>query len=196
MAYTILFQHKCYPVFLGNFRALSHRIFGNFIFLCWLWAFELQIEEKDLFGWQNCHLHTTTDDSRCPTFVQLETNLFFKFTLNAVSCSVLPIRVPFGISLFLFCSFAFSSSNTSIFYESIFWSSDKYRNCLIDLIVWDRSTGAPYKEIVFVCLFIAVVSLHVRYVFGIPESEKQFACGLRNRRILNLWFYSRNLESF
>ena len=26
----------------------------------------------------------------------------------------------------------------------------------------------------------AVVSLQVRYVIGIPESEKQFACGMRN----------------
>ena len=39
----------------------------------------------------------------------------------------------------------------SIFSESIFWSSDKYRNCLIDLIVWDRSTGAPINCF---CLFV------------------------------------------
>ena len=109
--------------------------------------------------------------------------LVLQIYLNAISCSVLPNRVPFGISFFLFCSFRFSSSNTSIFSESIFWSSGKYRNCLIDLIVWDRSTGAPYKVIIFVCLFIAVISLHVRYVNGIPESEKQFACGMRNRGI-------------
>ena len=25
-----------------------------------IWAFKFEIEEKDLFGWQNCHLHTTT----------------------------------------------------------------------------------------------------------------------------------------
>ena len=79
--------------------------------------------------------------------------LVLQIYLNAISCSVLPNRVPFGISFFLFCSFRFSSSNTSIFSESIFWSSGKYRNCLIDLIVWDRSTGAPYKIIVFVCFF-------------------------------------------
>ena len=47
-------------------------------------------------------------------------------------------RVPFDISLFLFWSFAFSSSNTSIFSESIVWSPGKYRNCLI---VWDRSSS-------------------------------------------------------
>ena len=122
--------------------------------------------------------------------------LVLQIYLNAISCSVLPNRVPFAISLFRFCSFTFSSSNTSIVSESIFWSSDKYRNCLIGLIVWDRSTGAPYKVIVSVCFFIAVVSLHVRYVFGIPESEKPFACGMRNREILNFWFYSRNPESF
>ena len=145
---TIRFLHKCYPVFLGNFRALSHRIFGNFIFLCWLWAFKLLIEEKDLFGCQNCHLHTTTDDSRCPTFVQLETDLFFKFTWMQHLVQFCPVVLPF-----LFFSFTFSSSNTSIFSESIFWSSDYYRNCLLDLIVWDRSTGAPINCFcLFVCL--------------------------------------------
>ena len=181
----LLFQHKCYPVFLGNFRALRHNIFGNFMFLCWLWAFKLQTEEKDLFGWQNCHLHTTADDSRASHIRTTWNNLVVQIYLNAISCSVLPNRVPFGISFFLFCSFRFSSSNTSIFSESIFWSSGKYRNCFIDLIVWDRSTGAPYKVNIFVCLFIAVISLHVRYVNGIPESEKQFACGMRNRGIWN-----------
>ena len=100
---TILFQHKCYPVFLGNFRALSHRIFGNFIFLCWLWAFKLQLEEKDLFGWQNCHLHTTTDDSRCPTFVQLQTNLFFKFTWMQYLVQFYPVVFPLA---FRYSSFA------------------------------------------------------------------------------------------
>ena len=39
----------------------------------------------------------------------------------------------------------------SIFSESIFWSSDYYRNCLLDLIVWDRSTGAPINCF---CLFV------------------------------------------
>ena len=178
------FTQSC-SLFLGNFRALSHNIFGNFIFLCWLWAFKLQTEEKYLFGWQNCHLHTTTDDSRASHIRTTWNKLVLQIYLNAISCSVLPNRVPFGISFFLFCSFRFSSSNTSIFSESIFWSSGKYRNCLIDLIVWDRSTGAPYKVIIFVCLFIAVTSLHVRYVNGIPESEKQFACGMRNRGIWN-----------
>ena len=100
---TIRFQHKYYPVFLGNFRALSHGIFGNFIFLCWLWAFELQLEEKDLFGWQNCHLHTTTDDSRCPTFVQLETNLFFKFTGIQYLVQFYPVMFPLA---FRYSSFA------------------------------------------------------------------------------------------
>ena len=138
---TIRFLHKCYPVFLGNFRALSHRIFGNFIFLCWLWAFKLQLEEKDLFGWQNCHLHTTTDDSRASHIRTTWNKLVLQIYLNAISCSVLPNRVPFGISFFLFCSFTFSSSNTSIFSESIFWSSGKYRNCLIDLLVWDQSSS-------------------------------------------------------
>ena len=127
---TILFQHKCYPVFLENFATLSHSIFGDFFCLCWLWAFKLQIEEKDLFGWQNCHLHTTTDDSRASDFRTTWNKLVLQIYLNAISCSVLPSRVPFGISLFLFCSFAFSISNTSIVSESIFWSSDKYRIAL------------------------------------------------------------------
>ena len=39
---------------------------------------------------------------------------------------------------FHYSSFAFSSSNTSIFSESIVWSPGKYRNCLI---VWDRSSS-------------------------------------------------------
>ena len=54
--------------------ALSHGIFGNFIFLCWLWAFKLQIEEKDLFG---CKILISTQQLMIPehpTFVQLETN--------------------------------------------------------------------------------------------------------------------------
>ena len=100
---TILFQHKCYPVFLGNFTALSHSIFGDFICLCWLWAFKLQLEEKDLFGWQNCHLHTTTDDSRCPTFVQLQTNLFFKFTWMQYLVQFYPVVFPLA---FRYSSFA------------------------------------------------------------------------------------------
>ena len=79
--------------------------------------------------------------------------LVLQIYLNATSCSVLPSRAPFGISLFLFCSFTFSSNNRSKFSESIFWSSGKYRNCLIDLIVWHRSTGAPYKIIVVVVVF-------------------------------------------
>ena len=55
-----------------------------------------------------------------PNFVQiikdkLETNLFFKIHLNAV----LPNRVPFGISLFPFCSSTLSSSNTLVSTEEI-----------------------------------------------------------------------------
>ena len=99
------------------------------MFLCWLWAFKLQTEEKDLFGWQNCHLHTTTDDSRASHIRTTWNKLVVQIYLNAISCSVLPNRVPFGISFFLFCPFRFSSSNTSIFSESIFV---KFVNLLVE----------------------------------------------------------------
>ena len=92
---TIRFQHKYYPVFFGHFRALSHRIFGNFIFLCWLWAFKLQLEEKDLFSWQNCHLHTTDWWFPMSHFRTTWNKLVLQIYLNAISCSVLPSRVPF-----------------------------------------------------------------------------------------------------
>ena len=43
---------------------ISHGIFGNFILLKLLiLGFKLQIGERGLFGWQNCYLHRTTDDS-------------------------------------------------------------------------------------------------------------------------------------
>ena len=56
---------------------------------------------------------------------------------NPYEFLVSPNRDSFRISLFLFCSSTFSSSNISIFYESICWSPGKYRNCLI---VWNRSS--------------------------------------------------------
>ena len=110
---TIFFSstNLCYPVFLGDFKEfISHGIFGNFILLNLLTlGFKLQ----------NWHLHITTDDSRASEFLtnkdKLETNLFFKIYLNAV----LPNRVPFGISLFLFCSSTLSSSNTLVSTDEI-----------------------------------------------------------------------------
>ena len=117
---TIRFQHKCYPVFLGNFTALSDSFFGNFICLCWLWAFKLQIEEIDLFGWQNCHFHTTTDDSRCPTFVQVEANLFLKFTWMQYLVQFYPIVFPLAFSYSSFALLHFQAVIRQYFLSQFF----------------------------------------------------------------------------
>ena len=105
---NIFFQHEfMLSRIFGDFKEfISHGIFGNFILLNLLTlGFKLQ----------NCHLHITTDDSRASEFRtnkdKLETNLY----LNAV----LPNRVPFGISLFLFRSSTLSSSNTLVSTDKI-----------------------------------------------------------------------------
>ena len=80
---------------LGYFKALSHGIFGNLIFLYWLWDFN----KTGLFDRQNCHLHIATDDSReHQTCVQIYMDdktwntSVLQIYLNAISCSVLPIQ--------------------------------------------------------------------------------------------------------
>ena len=87
------------------------------------------------------------------TFVQTlkdkrKNKLVLQIYLKEIPCSVLPNRLPFVIWLFIFRSSTFSSSNTSIFSESIFWSLGKYRNCLI---VGDQSSSI--KSNCF-CLFV------------------------------------------
>ena len=94
-----------------------------------------------------------------PNFVQiikdkLETNWVFKIYLNAV----LPNRVPFDISLFLFCSSTLSSSNTLVSTEEI-----------------ADSVSSSVKSNCFkFCLFVYDCRFPQCKVIRILESVKQF----------------------